>query len=164
MVHKIFLCSLKMSAVKKKGDARLSTAFGAWKKLLRMYPILELVQRQVMGYALDGLSTDPFLKITRDPKNSEAYLENIWHLMVGRLYNETMVEGQRSQITAAAIRFVESVSDLSDRLEELAMGLPEMRFEGGKAFLGQRLTDSIPVELQVHAYGHIVCWMRRWIH
>jgi hypothetical protein len=47
----------------------------------------------------------------------------------------------------------ETVEDLSDRLQNLAVGLLELEGAAGDAVLLQRFTDALPEELQVHAYG-----------
>jgi hypothetical protein len=73
--------------------------------------------------------------------------------MAKQLYNYTMVRSQRGAFTSAKLDSRETVDDLSERLQNLAVGLPELEGAAGDAVLLQRFTDALPKELQVHAYG-----------
>jgi hypothetical protein len=63
---------------------------------------------------------------------------------------------------------LETVDYLSERLQNLAVCLPELEGAAGDAILLQRLTDTLPDELQVHAYGisgdydHLVASLSRF--
>jgi hypothetical protein len=70
-----------------------------------------------------------------------------------QLYNDTMVRSQRCAFTSAKLDSGETVDDLSKRLQNLAVGLPELEGAAGDAVLLQRFTDALPEELQMHAYG-----------
>jgi hypothetical protein len=70
-----------------------------------------------------------------------------------QLYNDTMVKSQRGSFTSAKIDSGETVDDLSERMQNLAVGLPELEGAAGDAVLLQRFTDALLEELQVHAYG-----------
>jgi hypothetical protein len=48
--HEIFEAAMSAVAVKKRGDAQFATAYRAWRRLLRMYPVFERVQHQLIGY------------------------------------------------------------------------------------------------------------------
>jgi hypothetical protein len=73
--------------------------------------------------------------------------------MAKQLYNDTMVRSQRSAFTSAKLDSGETIDDLSERLQNFAVDLPELEGAAGDAVLLQRFTDALPVELQVHAYG-----------
>jgi hypothetical protein len=73
--------------------------------------------------------------------------------MAKQLYNYTKVRSQRGAFTSAKIKSEETVDDLSERLQNLAVGLPELESAAGDAILLQRFTDALPEEVQVHAYG-----------
>jgi hypothetical protein len=64
-----------------------------------------------------------------------------------------MVRSQRSAFTSAKFDSGETVDNLSDRLQNLAVSLPELKGTAGDAVLLQHFTDALPEELQVHAYG-----------
>jgi hypothetical protein len=53
-----------MKYLKKRGDARFATAYSAWRRLLRMYPVTERVQHQLIGYAFAGTAKASFLMIS----------------------------------------------------------------------------------------------------
>jgi hypothetical protein len=73
--------------------------------------------------------------------------------MAKQLYNDTMVRSQRGAFTSAKLDSGETVDDLSERLQNLSVGLPELEVAAGDAVSLQRFTDALPEELQVHAYG-----------
>jgi hypothetical protein len=154
--HKSFEATMSAVAVKKRGDAQFSTAYSVWRKLLRMYPVSERVQHQLIGYAFAGTAKASFLKMTSEPKNADATPEALWNVMAKQLYNDTMVRSQRSAFTSAKLDSDsgETVDDLSERLQNLAVGLQELEGAAGDAVLLQRFTDALPEELQVHAYGN----------
>jgi hypothetical protein len=56
-------------AMKKRGDAQFATAYSAWSRLMRMYPVSERVQHQVISYVIDGTAKTSFLKIFSEPKH-----------------------------------------------------------------------------------------------
>jgi hypothetical protein len=70
-----------------------------------------------------------------------------------QLYNNIMVRSQRGAYTSAKLESGETVDDLSERLQNLAVSLPELEGAAGDAVLLQRFTDALPEELQVHACG-----------
>jgi hypothetical protein len=63
------------------------------------------------------------------------------------------LRSQRGAFTSAKLDSGETVDDLSERLQNLAVGLPEFEGAAGDAVLLQRFTDALPEELLVHAYG-----------
>jgi hypothetical protein len=73
--------------------------------------------------------------------------------MARKLYNDAMVRSQRGAFTSAKISSGETVDDLSEPLQNLAVGLPESEGAASDAVLLQRFTAALPEELQVHAYG-----------
>jgi hypothetical protein len=93
--HEIFEATMSAVAVKRRGDAQFATAYSAWRRLLRMYPVSERVQHQLIGYAFAGTGKASFLKISAEPKNADATPEALWKLMGNQLYNDTMVRSQR---------------------------------------------------------------------
>jgi hypothetical protein len=64
-----------------------------------------------------------------------------------------MVRSQRGAFTSAKIDAGKTIDDLSERLQKLAVGLPELEGAASDAVLLQSFTDALPEELQVHAYG-----------
>jgi hypothetical protein len=116
-----------------------------------MYPVLERVQHQMIGYAFAGTAKASFLKISSEPKHADETPEALWKVMAKQLYNETMMRSQRGAFTNAKLDSGETVDDLSERLQNLAVGLPELEGAAGDAVLLQRFTDALPEELQVHA-------------
>jgi hypothetical protein len=139
--------------VKKRGDTQFLTACSAWRRLLRMYPVSERVQHQLIGYAFAGTAKTSFLKISSEPKHADATPEALWKVMTKHLYNDTMVISQRGAFTSSKIDSGETVYDLLERLQNLAVGLPELEGAAGDAVLLQRFTVALPEELQVHTYG-----------
>jgi hypothetical protein len=73
--------------------------------------------------------------------------------MAKQLYNDTMVRSQRGAFTSAMLDSGETIDDLSDCLQNLAVSLPELEGAASDAVMLQRFTDALPEELQVHAYG-----------
>ena len=130
-VHNYFKNQLSKVAVAKKGDVNFATARASWKSLVGMYPVSQSVQLQLLGYAFTGSAYKVFLVVMADPRNGSCSAEEIWQRMATKLYNMTMVQTQRSKMTAAALAPGESVGDLLERLTELSMGLPEMEGPGG---------------------------------
>jgi hypothetical protein len=118
-----------------------------------MYPASERVQNQLIGYAFAGTANDSFLKISSEPKHDDATLKALWKLMAKQLYNDTMMRSQPGAFTSAKLNSGETVDYLSERLQNLAVGLPELEGAAGDEVLLQRFTDALPEELQVHAYG-----------
>jgi hypothetical protein len=115
--------------------------------------VSERVQPQLIGYAFAGTAKASFLKISSEPKYADATPEALWKVMAMQLYNDTMLRSQRDAFTNAKIDSGETVDDLSERLQNLAVGLPELECAAGDAVLLQRFTDALSEELQVHAYG-----------
>lgn len=152
-VHNYFKNQLSKVAVAKKGDVNFATARASWKSLMGLYPVSLRVQLQLLGYAFTGTAYKMFLVVMADPRNEGCSAEEIWQRMASRLYNTTMVQTQRSKMTATMLEPGESVGDLLERLTELSMGLPEMEGAGGDDALAQRLVDALPDGLQVHALG-----------
>jgi hypothetical protein len=70
--HEIFEATMSAAAVKKRGDAQFATANSAWRRLLRMYPVSERVQHQLIGYAFAGSAKALFLKISSEPNHADA--------------------------------------------------------------------------------------------
>jgi hypothetical protein len=64
-----------------------------------------------------------------------------------------MVRSQCGAFTSVKLDSGETVDDMSERLQNLAVGLPELDGAAGDAVMLQRFTDALPEELQVHAYG-----------
>jgi hypothetical protein len=69
--HEIFESTKSAVAVKKRGGAQFPTAYSAWRRLLRMYPVSERVQHQLICYAFAGIAKALFLKISSEPKNAD---------------------------------------------------------------------------------------------
>jgi hypothetical protein len=80
-----------------------------------------------------------FLKISSEPKHADATLEALRKVMEKQLYNDTMVRSQRGALTSAKLDSGETVDDLSERLQNLAVGLPELEDAAGDAVLLQLL-------------------------
>jgi hypothetical protein len=118
-----------------------------------MYPVSERVQHQLFGYVFAGSEKASFLKISSEPKRSDVTPEALWKIMAKQLYNDTMMRSQRSAFTSAKLDFGETVDDLSERLQNLAVGLPELEGEADDAILLHCFTDALPENHQVHAYG-----------
>jgi hypothetical protein len=144
--HEIFEATMSAEAVKKRGDAQFATAYSAWRRLLRMYPVSERVQHQLIGYAFSRTAKASFLKISSQPKH-DATTEALWKVMAKELYNDTMVRSQRGAFTSPKLDSVETVDDLSDRLQNLFIDLPELEGAAGDAVLLQHFTDALPEEL-----------------
>jgi hypothetical protein len=72
-------------------DAQFATAYSAWRRLLRMYRVSERVQYQLIVHAFAGTAKAPFLKISSEPKHTDATPE----AMEKQLYHDTMVRSQR---------------------------------------------------------------------
>jgi hypothetical protein len=70
-----------------------------------------------------------------------------------KLFNDIMVGSQRGMFNSANLDSRETVDDLSDSLQNLAVGFPELEGAAGDAVLLQRFTGALPEVLQVHAYG-----------
>jgi hypothetical protein len=149
--HEIFEATMSAVAVTKRGDAQFATAYSAWRRLLRMYPVSERVQHQLICHAFAGTAKASFFKIPSEPKHSDATPEALWKVMATKLYNYTMVRSQRGAFTSAKIESGETVVDLSELLQNLFVDLPELEVAGGDAILQQRFTDALPEEFQVHA-------------
>jgi hypothetical protein len=92
--HEIFEATMSAVAVKKRGDTQFATAHSAWRRLLRMYPVSERVQHQLIGYAFAGTAKASFLKISSEPKHADTTPEALWKVMAKQLYNDTMVRSQ----------------------------------------------------------------------
>jgi transcriptional regulator of aromatic amino acid metabolism len=73
--------------------------------------------------------------------------------MAKRLYNDTMVRSQCGAFTIGKLDSGETVDDLLERLQNLAVDLPELEGAAGDAVLLQRFIDALQEELQVHACG-----------
>jgi hypothetical protein len=73
--------------------------------------------------------------------------------MAKQLYNDTMVRSQRGAFTSAKLDSKETVDYLPERLQNLAVSLPDLEGAAGDAVLLQRFTDALSEELHVHAYG-----------
>jgi hypothetical protein len=114
--HEIFEATMSAVAAKKRGDVQFSTAYSAWRRLLRMYPESERVQHQLIGYAFAGTAKASFLKISSEPKHADATPEVLWEVMEEQLYNDTMVRSQRGAFTSSKLYCGETVDDLSERL------------------------------------------------
>jgi hypothetical protein len=99
--HEIFEATMSAVAVKKRGDAQFATAYSAWRRLLRMYPVSERVQHQLIGYAFAETAKVSFLKISSEPKHADATPEALWKVMAKQLYNDTMVRSQHGALTSA---------------------------------------------------------------
>jgi hypothetical protein len=151
--HEIFEATMSAVAVKQRGDAQFATAYSAWRRLLCMYPVSEGVQHQLIGYAFVRTAKASFLKISPEPKHADATPEALWKVIAKQLYNDTMVRSQRGAFTSSKLDSGETVDDLSERLQNLAVCLPELEGADGDAVLLQRFTDALTDELQVHAYG-----------
>jgi hypothetical protein len=151
--HEIYEATMSAVAVKKRGDAQFETAYSAWRRLLRMHPVSERVQHQLIGYAFAGTAKTSFLKISSERMYADSTPEALWKVMAKQLCNDTMVRSQRGAFTSAKLDFGETVDDLSERLQNLGVGLPEFEGAAGDAVMLQRFTDALPEELQVHANG-----------
>jgi hypothetical protein len=73
--------------------------------------------------------------------------------MANQLHYNTMVRSQRGAFTSPKLDSGETFDDLSERLQNLAVGLLELEGAAGDAVLPQCFTDALPEELQVHPYG-----------
>jgi hypothetical protein len=151
--HELFEATMSAVEVKKWGDAQFATAYRACRRLLRMYSVSERVQHQLIGYAFAGTAKASFLKISSEPKNTDATPEALCKVMTQNLHNDTMVRSQRGAFTSANIDSKETVDDLSERLQNLAVRLQKLEGSAGDAVLLQHITDALPQELQVHAYS-----------
>jgi hypothetical protein len=58
-----------------------------------------------------------------------------------------MVRSQRGAFTSAKLYSGETVDDLSERLQNLSVVMPELEGAAGDAVLLQRFTDALPKEL-----------------
>jgi hypothetical protein len=151
--HEIFEATMSAVAVKKRGDAQFATAYSAWRKLLRTFSVSERVQNQLIGYAFAGTAKASFLKMSSELKHADATPEALWKLMANHLYNDTMVRSHRGAFTSAKLDSGKTVDDLSERLQNLVVGLPKFEGAAVDAVLLQRFTDALPEELHVHAYS-----------
>jgi hypothetical protein len=70
--HETLEATMSAVAVKKRGDAQFATAYSAWRRLLRMYPVSERVQHQLIGYEFAGTAKASILKISSEPKHANA--------------------------------------------------------------------------------------------
>jgi hypothetical protein len=136
--HEIFEATMSAMAVKKRAGAQIASAL---RRLLRMYPVSERVQHQLIGYAFAGTEKASFLKISSEPKHADATPETLWKVMSTYLYSDTMVSSQRGAFTSANLDSGETVHDLSERLQILAVGLSELEGAAGDAVLLQRFTE-----------------------
>jgi hypothetical protein len=141
--HETFEATMSTMAVIKREDAQFATAYSAWRRLLRMYPVSERVQHQLIGYALAGTAKESLLMICSEPKHADATPEALWKVMAKQLYNDNMVRSQCGAFTSAKLDSGETVDDLSERLKNLAVGLPELEGAIGDAVLLQRFTDAL---------------------
>jgi hypothetical protein len=105
------------------------------------------------GYAFSGTAKAAFLKVSSEPKHADATPENLWKVMATKLYSDTMVSSQRGAFTSTVLDSGATVENLSERLQDLAVGLPELEGAAGDAVLLHRFIDALQEELQVHAYG-----------
>jgi hypothetical protein len=162
-----FEATMSAEAARKRRDAQFATAYSAWRRFLRMYSVSERDQHQRIGYAFAGTAKASFLKISSESKHADATPEALWKVMAKQLYNGTMVRSQRGAFTSAKLDSGETIDDLSESLQNLAVGLPELEGASGDAVLMQRFTYALPEELQVHAcgisgeYDHLVASLSR---
>jgi hypothetical protein len=120
-------------AVKKRSDAQFATSSSAWRRFLCIYPVSVRVQHQLIGYESAGTSKAAFLKIFSEPKHAVAIPEVLWKVMAKQLYNNAIVRSQRGAFTTAKLDSGETVKDLSERLQDLAVSLPELEGAAGVA-------------------------------
>jgi hypothetical protein len=73
--------------------------------------------------------------------------------MAKKLNNDNLARSQRSAFTSAKLDSGETVDGLSERLQNLAVGLLELEVAADDAVLLQRFTDALAEELQIHANG-----------
>jgi hypothetical protein len=90
VTHENFESTMSSVAVKKRGDSKFAPAYSAWRRLLRMYPVSERVQHQLIGYAFSGTAKAAFLKVSSDPKHADATPETLRKVIAKQLYNNTM--------------------------------------------------------------------------
>jgi hypothetical protein len=64
----------------------------------------------------------------------------LWKVMAKQLYNYTMVRAQCGAFTSSKLDSRETVEDLLERLQDLAVSLPELEGGAGDAVLLQRFT------------------------
>jgi hypothetical protein len=150
--------------VRNRWDVQFATAYSAWCRLLRMYPVSERVQHQLIGYAFAGNVKDSFLKIYSEPKHADATPEVLWKVMAKQLYNDTMVISKRGAFTSAKLDSEETVNDLSERLQNLAVGLPKLEVAASDAVFLQRFTDALPESCwstRTASAGIMIIWLRR---
>lgn len=131
----------------KKGDTNFGSFYASLLQLLRMYSVSETVQHQFLGYGFEGTFAKVFLKMQSDARNAQCSPAELWQLMAKKLFNSQMIQGQRANLTAAALKAKETVSGLADRLYELAVDLAKMDCEAGDDVLFQRLIDAVPDDL-----------------
>jgi hypothetical protein len=141
--HEIFEATMSAVAVKKRGYAQFATAYSAWRRLLRMYPVSERVQHELIGYAFAETAYALILKISSESKHADATPEALWKVMAKQLYNDTKVMWQHGTFTSAKLDSGETVDDLWERLQNLAVGLPELEGAAGDAVLLQRSVESL---------------------
>lgn len=102
-IHDIFQNNLEKVAVKKRGDPTFATTGSCWNKLLRMYPVAERIQHQLLGYAFAGTATRVLLNVTGDVRNCTPTLDGICAKMATKLYNDNMAEAQRRKFNSAVL-------------------------------------------------------------
>jgi hypothetical protein len=109
--------------------------------------VSERVQHQLIGYVFSGTAKAAFLNVSSEPKHADATPETLWKVMAKQLYNETMVRSQRGAFSSAVLDSIETVENLPERLQDLAVGLPELEGAAGDAVVLQRFTDALLEEL-----------------
>jgi hypothetical protein len=77
----------------------------------------------------------------------------LWKVIAMQLYNETMMRTRRGAFISAKLDSGEMIDDLSERVQNLAVGLPELKGKVGDSVLLWRSTDARPEELRVRACG-----------
>ena len=152
-LHRIFQSKLNLVAVKKKGDTNFGSLYSSWNQLLKQYPVSESAQHQLLGYGFSGVAAKVFLNVQSDARNVHCSPSEPWKIMAQKLYNSEMVQAQRANFTSTVLGPEETVADLADRLQELAVGLAEIDGDAGDEVLSQRLIDALPEELQIHAFS-----------
>jgi hypothetical protein len=75
--------------------------------------------------------------------------------MSNQLYIDAIVWSQRGAFTSAKLDSGETVENLSRRLQDLVVGLPELGNAAGDAVLLQFFNDAMPEKLQVHAMPQV---------
>lgn len=67
-LHRTFQAKLEAVSVKREGDANFGALHACWTQLLRMYPLPETVQHQVMSYGFKETAAKIFLQVQSDPR------------------------------------------------------------------------------------------------